>query len=244
MPKDKTVIIIPTYNEKDNVALLTDDLLKQHIDFQILFIDDNSPDGTGEVLEALREANKNIAVLHRRKKTGLASAYREGISWALSHGYEIVIIMDGDLSHVPAELPLFLEKIESCDVVFGSRYLANSKLRNWPLRRRFFSRAANYFVCLALGLRLTDITTSFKCFRREVLEAVALDDCEGRDNAFFIELADKISRSGFKIAEIPITFCQRKWGVSKLRLASIVDSAWITLKILCRKRNYSDANRS
>ncbi|MDU0460679.1 MAG: polyprenol monophosphomannose synthase [Geobacteraceae bacterium] len=212
----KAIVVIPTYNEKDNVVRLSSAVLGQHSDIQILFVDDNSPDGTGRIIDELVSGNDRIHVLHRAGKLGLGSAYREGFKTALSMGADHIIEMDADFSHDPGVLPEFLTAIQSSDLVIGSRYLNGVSVVNWPIRRLILSYFASVYTRWVTGLQLRDCTSGFKCFRRSSLEAVDLDSVRSDGYSFQIEMNYRCMEKGLRITEIPIIFIDRHAGSSKM----------------------------
>ncbi len=235
----KTIIVIPTYNEKDNLPRIIEAIQKQNIITDILFVDDNSPDGTGLLADEFARKDSRIKVFHREKKEGIGSAYREGFKWALRHGYDIILQMDADLSHDPNALPEFLEKIYDYDAVFGSRYYKGIRVHNWSFKRLLLSKTSNDFIRLMLRLDSTDTTTAFKCFRREVLETVDLNSCKGRQNAFLIELVFKVIKAGFRTTDIPFTFREREMGESKMEFKVAVESLWTVARLMLSKKTRS-----
>ncbi len=212
----KALVVIPTYNEKDNVVRLASAVLAQHVDVQILFVDDNSPDGTGKIIDDLVSGNDRIHVLHRAGKLGLGSAYREGFKAALSMGADYIIEMDADFSHDPGVLPEFLTAIQDSDLVIGSRYLNGVSVVNWPIRRLILSYFASAYTRWVTGLQLRDCTSGFKCFRRSSLEAVDLDNVRSDGYSFQIEMNYRCMERGLRITEIPIIFIDRHAGSSKM----------------------------
>jgi len=212
----KALVVIPTYNEKDNVVRLSSAVLGQHADIQILFVDDNSPDGTGKIIDELVSGNDRIHVLHRAGKLGLGSAYREGFKAALSMGADYIIEMDADFSHDPGVLPEFLNAIQSSDLVIGSRYLNGVSVVNWPIRRLILSYFASVYTRWVTGLQLRDCTSGFKCFRRSSLEVVDLDSVRSDGYSFQIEMNYRCMEKGLRITEIPIIFIDRHAGSSKM----------------------------
>lgn len=222
----KAFVIIPTYNEKDNVSSLASAVLAQHSDLQILFVDDNSPDGTGSLIDGLVAENERVHVLHRSGKLGLGSAYREGFKAALAMGADYLLEMDADLSHDPAMLPHFLTAIKDSDLVIGSRYLNGVSVVNWPIRRLILSYYASVYARLVTGLQLRDCTSGFKCFRRSTIEAIDLSRMTSDGYSFQIEMNYLCMEKGLKITEIPIIFIDRHSGSSKMS-GSIVREAVI-----------------
>lgn len=212
----KAFVVIPTYNEKDNVQTLTRAVLAQHPDLHILFVDDNSPDGTGAIIDELVAEYDRVHVLHRSGKLGLGSAYREGFKKALVLGADYLIEMDADFSHDPATLPLFLEAAKESDLVIGSRYLNGVSVVNWPIRRLILSYFASVYTRWVTGLQLRDCTSGFKCFRRATIEAIDLTQVKSDGYSFQIEMNYRCMEKGFRISEIPIIFIDRHAGSSKM----------------------------
>jgi dolichol-phosphate mannosyltransferase len=220
----KTFVVIPTYNEKENVRPLTDAVLAQDTGIQILFVDDNSPDGTGTLIDDLVATNERVHVLHRPGKRGLGSAYREGFKVALALGADYLLEMDADFSHDPGTLPLFLTAIRENDLVIGSRYLNGVSVVNWPIRRLMLSYCASVYTRLVTGLQVRDCTSGFKCFRRSTIEAIDLSRVTSDGYSFQIEMNYRCMEKGFRITEIPIIFIDRHAGSSKMS-GSIVREA-------------------
>ncbi|HEY6871699.1 MAG TPA: polyprenol monophosphomannose synthase [Geobacteraceae bacterium] len=212
----KTMVVIPTYNERDNIERLVEQILAQDGDIDALVVDDSSPDGTGEVVDRMAAANPRIHVIHRAGKLGLGSAYREGFKYALDNGAEYIMEMDADFSHDPAMIPIFLEKIGEYDFVTGSRYLNGVSVVNWPIRRLILSYCANIYTRTITGLRISDCTGGFKCFRRKVLESIELDKIRSDGYSFQIEMNYRCVEKGFRAGEIPIIFIDRHAGSSKM----------------------------
>lgn len=212
----KTFVVIPTYNERDNIEKLVSVILDQGDDIEALIVDDNSPDGTGELIDRMVAVNPRIHVIHRAGKLGLGSAYREGFKFALIEGAEFIIEMDADFSHDPLMLPLFLQKMKEYDVVIGSRYLNGVSVVNWPIRRLILSYCANVYTRIITGLKISDCTGGFKCFRRIVLEKIQLDRIKSDGYSFQIEMNYRCMENGFRVGEIPIIFIDRHAGVSKM----------------------------
>ncbi len=220
----KAFVVIPTYNEKDNVSSLTAAVLAQHPDINILFVDDNSPDGTGAIIDSLAAGTDRVHVLHRSDKLGLGSAYREGFTAALAMGADYLLEMDADFSHDPATLPLFLAAIKDSDLVIGSRYLNGVSVVNWPIRRLILSYFASVYTRLVTGLQVRDCTSGYKCFRRSTIEAIDLSRVTSDGYSFQIEMNYRCMEKGFRISEIPIIFIDRHAGSSKMS-GSIVREA-------------------
>ncbi|NMC73437.1 MAG: polyprenol monophosphomannose synthase [Geobacteraceae bacterium] len=212
----EVTVVIPTYNERGNIARLIPEILAQDERISVLVVDDNSPDGTGDVVQAMAEKERRI-LLHRRKgKLGLGSAYREGFRIALSAGARYIIEMDADFSHDPKCIPDLLEKAETYDLVIGSRYLNGVSVVNWPIRRLLLSYFASVYTRVITGLRVSDCTSGFKCFRRNVLESIDLEKMRSDGYSFQIEMNFLCMEKGFRIGEVPIIFIDRHAGTSKM----------------------------
>ncbi|HEV8362584.1 MAG TPA: polyprenol monophosphomannose synthase [Gemmatimonadaceae bacterium] len=217
MAADRALVIVPTYNERENIARIIDAVLYQDPIIDVLVIDDGSPDGTGQLVDEIAAMNPRVNVIHRAGKMGLGTAYVAGFKWALQHTYAYIFEMDADFSHDPAHLPQFLTSIQDADLVIGSRYREGRvTVVNWPIGRLLLSYFANVYARTITGLHLYDGTAGFKCFRRSVLEAINLDDIRSNGYAFQIEMNFRAWRRGFRIVEIPIVFVDRTEGVSKM----------------------------
>lgn len=212
----KTLIVVPTYNERDNLVPLANRLLALPTLVDLLVVDDNSPDGTGKLADDLAAKHPSIHVLHRSEKNGLGRAYCAGFAWALERDYELIMEMDGDLSHNPDDIPRFLEAAANADLVLGSRYCNGIRVINWPLRRLVLSMGAGMYVRIITGMPFSDPTGGFKCFHRRALNAVDLKAVRSNGYSFQIELTHKIWRQGMKVAEVPIIFSERIQGASKM----------------------------
>jgi len=227
----KAIVVIPTYNEKDNVARLASAVLAQHPDIIILFVDDNSPDGTGKIIDGLAAEHDRVHVLHRAGKLGLGSAYREGFKAALSLDADYIIEMDADFSHDPEVLPLFLTAAQDSDLVIGSRYLHGVSVVNWPIRRLILSYFASVYTRWVTGLQLMDCTSGFKCFRRSVLESIDLGKVRSDGYSFQIEMNYRCMEKGLKITEIPIIFIDRHAGSSKMSRKIVREAVLMVWKL-------------
>ena len=222
MKPDQALIIIPTYNERPNIALLVPEIMKTVPGIQVLVVDDASPDGTSACVRELGRAwPGKVHVLDRGKKEGLGRAYMAGFAWALARPFECVFEMDADFSHDPQYLPDFLAAIDDADLVLGSRYLTGVNVVNWPLYRLLISYSGNLYARLVTGLPVRDCTGGFKCFRRAVLEAIAHDAIAASGYSFQIEVSWRAWKKGFRIREIPIVFVDRKIGESKMSTSII-----------------------
>lgn len=220
-------LVLPTYNEAENLEPLVAAALANLPDSaRILVVDDNSPDGTGELADRLAAGEPRIEVLHRAQKEGLGPAYIAGFRHALAAGADRVLEMDSDFSHDPADLPRLLAATEEADVAIGSRYVSGGGVENWSKLRQAISRGGSTYARLVLGLDIRDLTGGFKCFRREVLEAIDLDAISTRGYAFQVEMTYRAVRRGFKVAEVPIVFRERRVGSSKMDLKIVAEAVW------------------
>ena len=225
------MVVVPTYNERDNIERLIAEILAQDEGIDVLVVDDNSPDGTGEVVARVKEGNPRLHLLLRSGKLGLGSAYRDGFRFALARGVDYIVEMDADFSHDPAMLPVFFEQIKNYDLVIGSRYLNGVSVVNWPLRRLMLSCFANLYTRLITGLRISDCTGGFKCFRREALEAIELGSIKSDGYSFQIEMNYLCAEKGFRIGEITIIFIDRHAGSSKMSKKIVREAVFIVWKL-------------
>jgi dolichol-phosphate mannosyltransferase len=220
-------LVLPTYNEAGNIEAFVEAVLaKLPSTAQILIVDDNSPDGTGEIADRLAAESERVAVLHRPRKEGLGPAYIAGFRRALDGGAGRVLEMDSDFSHDPAYLPRLLEAAERADLVIGSRYVPGGGVGDWSALRRAISRGGSAYARLVLGVRVRDLTGGFKCFRREVLEAIDLSSVRSRGYAFQVEMTYRAIQCGFKVVEVPIVFRERRAGKSKMDRAIVAEAVW------------------
>jgi dolichol-phosphate mannosyltransferase len=213
---NETIIVVPTYNEKENLSKLVNRLLSLPVPVDLLIVDGNSPDGTGKMADELALKHPEIHVLHETEKRGLGRAYIASFKWALKQGYDFIFEMDSDFSHNPDDIPQFLEAAREADLVLGSRYINGIRIINWPLKRLMLSKAAANYVRIILGMPFTDPTGGYKCFRRRALEAIDLDGVRSNGYSFQIEMTHKIWRQGLKVVEVPIVFTERMHGHSKM----------------------------
>ena len=229
---ERGLVIIPTYNEKHNIARLIDLVLARDDRLDVLVVDDGSPDGTGAMVESIKAVNPRVDVIHRPTKLGLGTAYLAGFKWALERSYAFIFEMDADFSHDPAHLPQFLEALTGADLVLGSRY-RNGRVTvvNWPVGRLLLSYAANVYARTVTGLKLFDSTGGFKCFRRQVLEAIELDAVKSSGYAFQIEMNFRAWKKGFRIVEIPIVFVDRTEGESKMSRKIVREAVWMVWRL-------------
>jgi dolichol-phosphate mannosyltransferase len=212
----KALVIIPTYNERENIPNLIQRILSQPVSAEVLVVDDNSPDGTGRLAEEMAAKNPLVHVRHRPQKNGLGRAYCDGFKWALERDYEFILEMDGDFSHNPDDIPQFLQAAQEADLVLGSRYRNGIRVINWPLKRLMLSMAAAKYVRIVTGMPFSDPTGGYKCFRRRALLSIDLDRVRSNGYSFQIEMTHKIWRQGMEIAEVPIIFTDRFLGSSKM----------------------------
>ena len=229
----ETLIIVPTYNERDNLPRIAERLLSLPVSVEILVVDDNSPDGTGAIADGIAARDPRLHVLHRKEKNGLGRAYLAGFEWALGRQYEFIFEMDADFSHNPADIPHFLEKArqDHCDLVLGSRYAHGIRVINWPLSRLLLSLGAGMYVRAITGMPFTDPTGGFKCFRRRALEAIDLHLVQSNGYSFQVELTHRIWRQGLRIGEVPIIFTDRFVGTSKMSKAIVREALWMVWKL-------------
>ena len=224
-PSAKTLVIIPTYNEKENLPRIVARLRKAEPRVDVLVVDDNSPDGTGELADDLAAEDAAVKVLHRAGKSGLCGAYVAGFQWGLERDYRVLCEMDADGSHAPEQLHLLLDAIDAGeDAVIGSRYVPGGEVVNWPKNREWLSRGGNLYISLALGAGLSDMTAGYRAYRRSVLEALDLEELSNAGYIFQVDLARRAINAGFVIAEVPITFTEREYGESKLDGSFVTDS--------------------
>ncbi len=229
---NSALLVVPTYNERDNVPRLVPAVFAAAPDVDILFVDDNSPDGTGQLADDIGRAEPRVHVLHRDKKMGLGRAYIAGFQWGLARKYDYFLEMDADFSHNPADVARLLQAArDGADLVLGSRYVGGIRVINWPLNRLFLSKGASLYVRMITGLPVTDPTGGFKCFRRRVLEALDLPRISSNGYSFQIEMTHKAWLQGFVIREIPITFEERRSGQSKMSGAIVREALWMVWKL-------------
>lgn len=227
-----TLVIVPTYNERENLPPLVQHLMSLPIPVHLLIVDDNSPDGTGQSAEEIARQNPQVHVLHRNVKAGLGRAYCAGFKWALEREFEFILEMDGDFSHNPDEIPNFLKAAENADLVLGTRYKNGIRVINWPLRRLMLSMCAAKYVQCITGMPFSDPTGGFKCFHRRALASIDLDSIQSNGYSFQIELTHKIWRQGMKIAEVPIVFTDRFQGSSKMSSKIVREAFWMVWRLL------------
>ncbi len=230
----RTLVVTPTYNEAENIQKLIESVLSQHSDIEILVVDDNSPDGTQAIVERMHSNNPRIHLMKRARKMGLGTAYVAGFKYAIEKKFDYILEMDADFSHNPNDIPNFLEKIQEYDVVLGSRYIGGVRILNWPIRRLILSYGASLYTRIITGLPIKDATGGFKCFRRNVLEAINLDSIKSNGYAFQIEMNFKAWKKGFKIFELPIIFIDRTSGQSKMSKKIVYEAVFLVWKLKFR----------
>lgn len=228
----KAMIVIPTYNEKENITRLIPDVLNQDENAEILIVDDNSPDGTGSLVERISAENNRVHLLRRNGKMGLGSAYLTGFRYALQKpDIDCIFEMDADFSHQPAYIPRFLEAIESADVVLGSRYVRGGGVQNWALSRQILSRGGSVFSRMMLGLPVNDCTGGFRCYRREVLQSLDLGSISSEGFGFQVEMLHECNKRGYRIKEIPIVFPDRVQGTSKMSKKIVFEALYMVCRL-------------
>jgi dolichol-phosphate mannosyltransferase len=222
----RTLVIIPTYNEADNIPPLIERLREHVPDCDVLVADDNSPDGTGKIAEEIASADGRVHVLHRPGKEGLGAAYLAGFAWGLARGYGALVEMDGDGSHQPEELPRLLTALRGADVVIGSRWVPGGRIVHWPKRRQLLSRCGSGYARLLLGLPIRDVTGGYRAFRSHVLDTGLLTDVASQGYCFQVDLAHRAVRAGHRVVEVPITFVERRHGDSKMNRDIVIEALW------------------
>jgi len=228
---DKIVVIVPTYNERDNLPVLVQRVMALPLEVDLLIVDGNSPDGTGKLADEMALREPRLKVLHEKEKKGLGRAYCEAFKWALEKDYELIFEMDGDFSHNPNDIPRFVEAAKDADLVLGSRYRDGIRVINWPLRRLMLSMMAAKYVQVITGMSISDPTGGFKCFRRKALQSLDLDAVRSNGYSFQIELTHKLWRNGMRIAEVPIVFTDRFQGNSKMSSKIVREALWMVWRL-------------
>ncbi|GAB3567005.1 polyprenol monophosphomannose synthase [Spelaeicoccus albus] len=237
VPGSRTLVVMPTYNERRSLPTSVTALLDGDREIDILIVDDNSPDGTGRIADSLAADSDRVFVLHRHRKSGLGNAYIAGFRWGLGHDYDVFVEMDADGSHRSEDLPRLLDTITAgADVVLGSRWVPGGRVVNWPRRRQLLSRSANTYVRVAMGIGLHDATAGFRAYRRSVLEALDLDTISSQGYCFQVDMAWLSRLAGFAIAEVPITFVEREYGTSKMTGAIVGEAFVLTTAWAIRQR--------
>jgi len=229
-----TLVVVPTFNERDNLPILVRALMAQP-NVSMMIVDDSSPDGTGDLADTIaRQHPGRIEVMHRTARPGLGRSYIDGIKKGLQQRFDVICQMDADLSHDPRHLPALVAGVDRADIVIGSRYVEGGDIVNWPLRRRLLSRFANYYIRTVTRLNVRDCTSGYRCWRRDALARLALDDFISDGYSFLVEMLYVASRQGCRIAEVPITFVERRLGESKLSQAVLIESAIAPWRLIGR----------
>ena len=231
---ERILVVVPTYNERENLPKLVDRLLSAQEELEILVVDDSSPDGTGKWAEGLASSNPRIHLLSRTAKNGLGRAYIDGFQWAISHGYDLIVQMDADFSHNPDDVPKLLVGIKEgeADLVIGSRYVGGIRVINWPLKRLVLSVGASYYVKWITGLSVWDPTGGFKCWRRRTLESIDLSTIRSNGYGFQIEMTHRVWRRGLRVVEVPIIFSDRIEGTSKMSKKIVFEALFMVWTLL------------
>jgi dolichol-phosphate mannosyltransferase len=225
-PVGPVAVIVPTYNERDNIEIIVKRVRNAVPDADLLVVDDKSPDGTGEIADKLADEDPHVHVLHRAGKAGLGAAYVAGFHWALERGYGAMVEMDADGSHQPEELPKLLDALAGADLVLGSRWVPGGTVLNWPRSREFLSRGANTYARVMLGIKIRDSTAGYRVYRAATLQRIGIDDVDSRGYCFQIDLALRTLRAGLTVTEVPITFVERERGASKMSRAIVAEAFW------------------
>jgi dolichol-phosphate mannosyltransferase len=222
----RVLVIVPTYNERDNIETIMDRVLQSVPDANVLVADDGSPDGTGKIADELAMSDSRVHVLHRTEKAGLGAAYIAGFGWGLDRDYDVFVEMDADGSHAPEQLPRLLAALRNADLVLGSRWVAGGTVVNWPKSRELLSRSANLYTRVALGIPVRDATGGYRAYRRRVLESIDLAGVASQGYCFQVDLAWRAVLAGFRVVEVPITFADRERGESKMSGAVVREALW------------------
>lgn len=229
------LVITPTYNERKNIVLLIEKILRKNPEYHLLVVDDNSPDGTGQIVKKMQGKYKNLFIEEREKKSGLGTAYIHGFSWALKNDYDYIVQIDADLSHNPDDIPKLVKRLEYNDLVIGSRYTNGVSVVNWPIRRLLLSYFANLYARLITGMHIKDSTGGFKAWKRKVLESIKIGDVQSQGYSFQIEMNFRALTKGFKIVEEPIIFIDRTIGESKMSGAIMNEAIWMVWVLRLKK---------
>jgi dolichol-phosphate mannosyltransferase len=224
--QQRVLVIIPTYNERDNVERIVERVFEAVPAAEVLVVDDGSPDGTGKIADAMSEANSSVHVLHRNAKAGLGAAYIAGFDWGLDQGFDVLVEMDADGSHAPEQLPRLLAQLDQADLVLGSRWVPGGTVLNWPRSRKLISLGGNVYTRLALGIDLKDATGGYRVFKREVLEGIDYAAVASQGYCFQVDLAWRALRGGYRVVEVPITFAERERGESKMSGEIVREAFW------------------
>ena len=230
----KALVIIPTYNEAPNAEKIITEVLQQSEIVEVLIVEDNSPDGTADIVKKMMEHNPRIHIIERERKLGLGTAYVAGFKYAIKNKFDFIFEMDADFSHNPKEIPIMLGKMEECDVLIGSRYIKGVNVVNWPMKRLILSYCANIYTRVITGMPIHDATAGFKCYKRKVLESINLDSIRSNGYAFQIETNFLAWKKGFKLLEMPIVFVDRRVGVSKMNKKIVYEAVFMVWKLKAR----------
>ncbi len=230
----KALVIIPTFNEAQNAEKVITEVLQQSEIVEVLIVDDNSPDGTADIVKKMMESNPRIHMLQRARKLGLGTAYVAGFKYAIERKFDFIFEMDADFSHNPKEIPIMLSKMDECDVLIGSRYIKGVNVVNWPMKRLILSYSANIYTRVITGMPVHDATAGFKCYKRKVLESINIDGLRSNGYAFQIETNFLAWKKGFTLLEMPIVFVDRRVGVSKMNKKIVYEAAFMVWKLKAR----------
>jgi dolichol-phosphate mannosyltransferase len=222
----RVLVVIPTYNERDNVEAIVERVIASVADANVLIVDDHSPDGTGKIADEIAAADPRVHVLHRTAKAGLGGAYIAGFGWGLEHGFDVLVEMDADGSHAPEQLSRLLDALRDADLVIGSRWVPGGTVVNWPKSRELLSRGGNLYTRIALGIDLRDATGGYRAYRRAVLEEIDYRSVVSEGYCFQVDLAWRAARGGFRVVEVPITFAERERGESKMSGSIVREALW------------------
>src|SRR5579859_6115531 len=222
----RVLIVMPTYNERQNLEIMAGRIRESTPDADLLVVDDNSPDGTGDLAEKLAETDQHVHVMHRTEKAGLGKAYIAGFTWALERGYDVIVEMDADGSHRPEDLPVLVGAVADADLSIGSRWVPGGRVLNWPKSRLLLSRGANIYTRLMLGVAVRDATAGFRAYRASTLRTISLDQVQSTGYSFQIDLTLRVADAGLRIVEVPITFVEREHGASKMSSSIIMEAFW------------------
>lgn len=227
----RSIVVLPTYNEAENIEKLVSETLALPYDIEVVIVDDNSPDGTGGIADRMAKSDGRVHVVHREGKLGLGTAYTAGFKYALEGDYDYIFTMDADLSHDPKYIPDFLEKMKDHDLVLSSRYMNGISVVNWGFKRLLMSKAANVYLRLVTGLKLSDLTGGYRCFHRRVLENINLDAVHSNGYAYIVETTFRACKKGFRVGETPIIFVDRSAGASKLSKRDMIEAFFIPWRL-------------
>jgi dolichol-phosphate mannosyltransferase len=222
----RVLVVIPTYNERDNVEAIVERVIASVAEANVLIVDDHSPDGTGKIADEIAAADARVHVLHRTAKAGLGGAYIAGFGWGLEHGFDVLVEMDADGSHAPEQLSRLLDALRDADLVIGSRWVPGGTVVNWPKSRELLSRGGNLYTRMALGIDLRDATGGYRAYRRAVLEEIDYRSVVSEGYCFQVDLAWRAARGGFRVVEVPITFAERERGESKMSGSIVREALW------------------